>query len=79
MTGKYKVKKKLFKISRIRSFCFFASVLKVSLFLVIFCYSISLVYNSFHTLRLFETLLLIRYFGVKGKIESCFHIKSSKD
>lgn len=77
MIGKYKVKKKLFKISRIR-FLFFASVLKVSLFLVIFCYSISLVYNSFHTLRLLKPFIN-RYFGVKGKIESCFHIKSSKD
>ena len=73
MTGKYKVKKKQDTL-----FCFFASVLKVSLFLVIFCYSISLVYNSFHTLRLLKPFIN-RYFGVKGKIESCFHIKSSKD
>jgi hypothetical protein len=78
MIGKYKVKKKLFKISKDTLFCFFASVLKVSLFLVIFCYSISLVYNSFHTLRLLKPFIN-RYFGVKGKIESCFHIKSSKD
>lgn len=77
MTGKYKVKKKLFKISRIR-FSVFCFGIKVSLFLVIFCYSISLVYNSFHTLRLLKPFIN-RYFGVKGKIESCFHIKSSKD
>lgn len=32
MIGKYKVKKKLFKISRIHFSVFFASVLKVSLF-----------------------------------------------
>ena len=55
MIGKYKVKKKLFKISRIHFSVFFASVLKVSLFLVIFCYSISLVYNSFHIAAI-ETL-----------------------